>query len=104
MKLNEAIELVLADNCENNINTLRIAFEEYKKNRKVKEFEETQIGKLFDLLDKNPAGMEKENIMEIMGISKGNFGSIIMGMRKKEIGVVKIGKKYVLEKYIKIGE
>lgn len=127
MKLNEAIELVLAAKAEyvnlcesdNTNNDIEIAleekmlgaievmaevFEEYKKNRKVKEFEDTQVGKLFDLLDKNPNGLDKDNILEIMGITKGNFGSIVMGMRKKNIGIVKIGNKYVLEKYVKIGE
>lgn len=74
-----------------------------EKERLENKFAGTRGGELVAILEENKSGIPMADIITKMGIKKGNFGSIVMGLRKSGIGIVKVGDKYVLEKYIKIG-
>lgn len=66
--------------------------------------EKSRMEELVEILENERFGITQKDILEKMLISKGNFGSILMYIRKKGYEVIKIGDKYIMKKYVKIGD
>lgn len=98
------MEIALKENLLKAIDNLKAEYEEYKANKKEKVFEETRAGQLYELLKENKKGITREQILEKMNISKGNFGSIMVYLRRAGYEAIKIGGKYFLSEYVTIAE